>query len=76
MNINQNIVSISDCGPLVPPANGSVKYYNGTTFRSLVVFECETGYSLVGEKMRTCQANTLWSSSNPTCEINGKTRDS
>ncbi len=31
-------------------------------------YTCNTGYTLVGDMTRTCQANGMWSSSDPACE--------
>lgn len=63
--------SISDCGALVDPADGSVVYTSGTTYQSVATFSCVTGYTLIGDATRTCQADQLWGNSDPTCNING-----
>ena len=54
------------CSILDPPDNGTVSYsylHPG----SVATYYCSRGYELVGEEMRTCQANSTWSSSKPTC---------
>ena len=66
------IWDLSDCGNLTTPADGSIAYSSGTTYQSVATFSCNTGYTLDGDAKRTCQANSLWSNSDPSCEINGK----
>ncbi len=34
----------------------------------MATYSCDTGYNLVGNTMRTCQANETWTGSDPTCE--------
>ncbi len=55
-----------DCGPLTI-ANGAVDTSSGTTFMMTATYTCNPGYTLVGAVTRTCQANTMWSLSAPTC---------
>ena len=57
-----------DCGNLNDPANGSVNHTSGTTFGQTATYSCNTGYNLVGDSIRTCQATGVWSGSAPTCE--------
>ena len=59
--------SAVDCNPLSDPANGQVST-NGTTFGETATYSCNTGYNLVGDSTRTCQATGNWSGSEPTCE--------
>lgn len=56
-----------DCGDLGDPINGQVSL-SGTTFGSLAVYECNTGFSLVGNVERVCQDNEEWSGTVPTCD--------
>ena len=56
-----------DCGNLNDPANGQVNHTAGTTFRQTATYSCSTGYNLVGDSIRTCQAEGEWSGSAPTC---------
>ena len=56
-----------DCGNLTDPANGQVNHTTGTTFRQTATYSCNTGYNLVGNSTRTCQASGNWSGSAPTC---------
>ena len=56
-----------DCDTLSDPANGQVST-SGTTFGETATYSCNTGYNLVGDNTRTCQADGMWSGSAPTCE--------
>ena len=57
-----------NCGTLTNPANGQVSHPAGTTFRQTATYRCNTGYNLVGNRARTCQARRTWSGSAPTCQ--------
>ena len=57
-----------DCGNLTDPANGQVSHPAGTTFGQTATYSCNTGYNLVGDSTRTCQATGEWSGSEPTCQ--------
>ena len=57
-----------NCGNLPDPANGQVDHTAGTTMGQTATYSCNTGYNLVGDSTRTCQATREWSGSAPTCE--------
>ena len=57
-----------DCGSLPDPANGQVGQAAGTTVGQTATYSCNTGYNLVGDSTRTCQAIGNWSGREPTCE--------
>ena len=57
-----------DCGNLTDPANGQVDHTAGTPFGQTATYSCNTGYNLVGDSTRTCQATGNWSGSEPTCQ--------
>ncbi len=59
---------IADCGSPSNPSNGSVNAPT-TTYGSIATYSCNTGYSMVGGAIRTCQAGGNWSGVAPTCEI-------
>ena len=61
------ILAVVYCGNLTDPANGSVTHTSGTTFGQTATYSCNTGYNLVGDSTRTCQATGNWSGSAPTC---------
>ena len=56
-----------DCGNLTDPANGQVDHTTGNTLGQTATYSCNTGYDLVGDSNRTCQATGNWSESAPTC---------
>ena len=62
------IFAVVVCDNLTDPANGSVTHTSGTTFAQTATYSCNTGYNLVGDSNRTCQATRMWSGSAPTCQ--------
>ncbi|KAH3889331.1 hypothetical protein DPMN_013385 [Dreissena polymorpha] len=67
------ICVIKDCGTLSKPLNGSVSFVPNTEYLSQAEFECDIGYSLSGNKTRTCtdtgRATGVWAGTSPTCVI-------
>jgi hypothetical protein len=63
---------LSDCGPRTEPVNGSAYFSNGTTYQSLMTFECDTGFEMNGINTAVCLANSTWSHVVPKCIIKGK----
>ena len=62
-----SINTVVDCGTLTGPANGTI-LLDTTSFGSTVTYSCSNSdHQLVGDAMRTCQANGMWSGSAPTC---------
>ena len=61
-------LAVVDCGNLSDPANGQVDHTAGTTFGQTATYSCNTGYNLVGDNTRTCQASGNWSGSAATCQ--------
>uniref|UniRef100_X2BCX6 Sushi domain-containing protein n=1 Tax=Capitella teleta TaxID=283909 RepID=X2BCX6_CAPTE len=51
--------------PQTPP-NGAVSS-QGRSYQSVIYFSCKLGYAIQGNSRRTCQVNTQWSGSQPTC---------
>ena len=60
--------TVVDCRTLNNPNNGQVSHPDGTTFGQNATYNCNTGYNLVGDSTRTCQATGVWSGSAPTCQ--------
>ena len=62
-----------DCGGLTDPVDGQVAFTPGvvmtleTGLDAVATYACSEGYSLVGDAMRTCQANSQWSGAEPMC---------
>ena len=48
------------------PTNGQ-RSLSSTTFRSIVRYTCDDGYTLQGLDSRTCQSNGQWNGSAPQC---------
>ena len=57
-----------NCSTLSSPANGQVSHFAGTAFGQTATYSCDTGYNLVGDSTRMCQANGRWSGSEPICQ--------
>ena len=53
---------------MTDPANGQVDHTAGTLLGQNATYSCNTGYNLVGDSTRTCQAEGDWSGSAPTCQ--------
>ena len=49
------------------PTNGNVMV-TGDTYLSEAHYDCIEGYAVVGASVRVCQADGLWSASEPHCE--------
>ena len=63
-----------NCGALTNPANGQVSHNAGTTFGQTATYSCNTGYNLVGNSTRMCQASRVWSGNAPNCQGNYSVR--
>ena len=61
-------LTAEDCSSLPDPANGQVDHTAGTSLGQTAQYRCNTGYNLVGDSTRTCQASRNWSGSAPTCQ--------
>src|SRR5262249_28751942 len=63
----------SPCAPnLTAPTNGTVTPTSGTT-GTVATYACNTGFTLSGSAMRTCQTDGTWGGSAPTCVANACT---
>lgn len=56
-----------ECVVLENPDNGRV-IMNGTQIGNTVSYECDTGFTLVGESIRTCNLVGLWTDRQPVCQ--------
>ena len=72
MSCDYKLLFSVDCGSLDNPGNGVVSFTD-TTYNSVATYSCNTGYTLTGDDMRTCQSSGVWSDSEPTCT--GKNND-
>ena len=59
-----------DCGSLKIPLNGSLIGPNITTFPNSLTFSCDRGFALKGSRVRSCQANAIWSGNETLCQGN------
>eukprot|EP00117_Sycon_ciliatum_P025318 scpid8485/ scgid5278/ Sushi, von Willebrand factor type A, EGF and pentraxin domain-containing protein 1; CCP module-containing protein 22; Polydom; Selectin-like osteoblast-derived protein; Serologically defined breast cancer antigen NY-BR-38 len=55
------------CPPLSKISNGKFLATDGQKIGSVATYVCQIGYQLRGTSKRTCQTNTLWTSSAPVC---------
>ena len=55
------------CPPPLPVPNG-IYLGNAFQFGSIVTYSCEPGFTLLGDRNRTCLAHRAWSGAEPTCE--------
>ena len=60
-------LSAVDCGNLDDIRNGRKIGTANTTLGFEVMFECNPCYELEGSTTRTCQANSTWSGTEPSC---------
>ena len=57
---------VISCGDLPTPPNGN-KIGTLTSYGATAIFSCNTGYTLVGSRVRECMANGLWSGAEVRC---------
>uniref|UniRef100_A0A8C1UN29 CUB and Sushi multiple domains 2 n=1 Tax=Cyprinus carpio TaxID=7962 RepID=A0A8C1UN29_CYPCA len=57
---------IISCGDLGTPPNGN-KIGTLTVYGATAIFSCNTGYTLVGSRVRECMSNGLWSGTEVQC---------
>ena len=71
MHASTLTLAVVDCGPLESITNGNIDLVNGgTTFNSTAMYNCRSGYHLVGMANRVCQSSGQWSGSTPRCDRN------
>ena len=65
--------AVINCGGLTDPEDGQVSFTPGvvmtlaTGLDAIATYTCTEGYNLVGDVMRTCQANERWAGIEPNC---------
>ena len=57
-----------DCGTPDQPDDATVRQSVDTTFKSIALYDCEIGYSLVGPEIRSCLESGSWSENVPYCQ--------
>ena len=65
--------AVINCGGLTDPEDGQVTFTPGvvitidTGLDAVAAYTCDQGYDLVGDEIRTCQANGQWTLTEPIC---------
>ena len=65
--------TVIDCGGLTDPEGGQIIFTSGvvatidTGLNAIATYTCSEGYSLDGDVMRACQANSMWDGAEPSC---------
>lgn len=60
------LILVISCGDLGTPPNGN-KIGTLTVYGATAIFSCNTGYTLVGSRVRECMSNGLWSGTQVQC---------
>ncbi|XP_067886734.1 sushi, von Willebrand factor type A, EGF and pentraxin domain-containing protein 1 isoform X1 [Heterodontus francisci] len=60
------VCQLVSCGTPSQIANGMGKGSN-YTYTSVIMYECNSGFLLVGDERRTCQSNKKWDGEEPRC---------
>lgn len=64
--------SATTCTKIGEFKNGVVSYHPDNHFGSQLVYECNSGFTLIGSKIRMCEGDGWWSGSSPTCTKESK----
>ncbi|UYV72656.1 hypothetical protein LAZ67_10000230 [Cordylochernes scorpioides] len=59
--------AVVDCGNPTVIANGRGFMANGTTYQSVVTYQCLPDFQLIGDSIRTCLITGKWSGLEPKC---------
>ena len=58
--------TVANC-PALSITNGVVTHPT-MTLGAVATYSCDTGFQLTGNSNRTCQADSTWTATDPTCE--------
>lgn len=64
--------SATACTKIGEFKNGMVTYHPDNLFGSQLVYDCDPGYTLVGNKIRICEGDGWWSGTSPVCTKESK----
>merc|ERR1719259_249244 len=64
----ETVCSIVTCPRLTAAKNGKKRCSDGTNYQSQCKFNCNLGYDLIGESVRTCLASGVWTGAEVACE--------
>ncbi|XP_035669063.1 sushi, von Willebrand factor type A, EGF and pentraxin domain-containing protein 1-like [Branchiostoma floridae] len=59
--------TVVQCPALTPPTNGALTPTGTTSYNTVVMFSCNTGYIRTGAETTRCQDDGIWSNAVPTC---------
>ena len=62
-----HIDTARECLPLDNPTNGIVTVPSNRVFNT-ATYSCNDGYMLLGQAMRDCGLDEMWTGAAPTCE--------
>lgn len=63
----QYTVTAIQCDRPQNPLNGRA-IYDSVSYNSLISYECNYGYMLIGDSVRRCERNKMWTGAEPTCK--------
>ena len=68
-----NYSPVTTCTDLTRPNNAMISYTSGGSIDNrpigtVATYSCDTGYTLNGDRVRTCQSDGTWSGSVQTCK--------
>ena len=61
-------ICVSGCRRELTIENGTVDYELPRLQSPIAIYSCNSGYELVGKKIRTCTLNLAWTGHSPTCQ--------
>ena len=65
-----NLISATQCSPITTLNNGQVNVTrgSGTNYGSVVKFECDPEFDLIGNPVLLCKTGGQWSGAEPVCQ--------
>ena len=60
------------CNKITEFENGVVNYHPDNYFGSQLIYDCNAGFTLVGNKTRVCEGDGWWSGFSPICAVESK----
>ena len=60
------ILSAVMCPTLLDPLNGSV-FWTDVSVNSVALYTCKSTFELIGNKVRSCLIDGVWSNEEPVC---------
>ncbi len=60
------------CSKVEEFPNGRTFYNPDNYFGGYLIYECDPGYTLVGDNYRVCEGDGWWSGTSPVCTKDGK----